>query len=260
MSLLSSRHGHSMRRLLQARMETLMQGIQQLLPLLTVAVASTADVSAAVADLSRRAVALQGSSSEAAAHLGHLQAAVSAIASTSATVPEIENRMMDLRDSMTHLHDASIQTVLQAYDELQGTLGRGFAEVRGSLDGLQQEVASMRREVLVSTGEVSANVKEMHADVKEIMGYLAACCGMRATLTSGNSLRPAADRMLTVRPSCTCCTSGEETGIFMHELHACARACSAAHVSHEVDITCMFREQSTQEIEAARQWKFARQY
>lgn len=133
-------------------MQSVMEGCQQLLPLLTVSVASAANVSAAVADLQRRAVSLQGSSADAAAHLAHVQATVEAMAASNATSVDVERCMADLKDSLSQLHEDGTRVVLEGYAQLQSSLGWGIAHVQASLDGLVGDVA-----------EVSADVKEVKA-------------------------------------------------------------------------------------------------
>lgn len=96
---------------MQRKLKSIMDETQQLLPLLTVSVASAADVSTAVAELGSRAAALQGAAADAGAHLRHVAAAVQLLAQRSATALEVQQSMTTLRDSMLLMHEQSMEKV-----------------------------------------------------------------------------------------------------------------------------------------------------
>lgn len=158
----------------QEWMQTVMQDVQQLLPLLTVAVASPSNVADAVAELQRHADALKGSSAEAAEHLGHVRAAVEALAATHATVPEVEACMTTLRNSMLQLHEGSVGEVLAGCSALQTTLGEGLEEVMEAVDVLRLTVESFSRRML----ELQ---QRMSTDLEQIKECLAGFCGISGT-------------------------------------------------------------------------------
>lgn len=153
-------------------MQAIMQGVQQLLPLLTVFVASSANVSAAVADLQRRAVSMQGVSAEAAAHLRHLKDAVEALRSSAAGKQDVQKCLAALHDSTQQLHEEGVPwvQVLDSCSALQDNLSRGVARLTQSLNELQGEVASFSRLMASAQQELThltATVKEM----KEILRH-----------------------------------------------------------------------------------------
>lgn len=96
---------------MQRKLKSIMDETQQLLPLLTVSVASAADVSTAVAELGSRAAALQGAAADDGAHLRHVAAAVQLLAQRSATALEVQQSMTTLRDSMLLMHEQSMEKV-----------------------------------------------------------------------------------------------------------------------------------------------------
>lgn len=118
-------------------MQSLMQEVQHLLPLLTVSVASATNVTAAVEDLQRRAACLHSQSAESAAHLRHIQAAVHTISADSASSVEVQQCMTALRNSMLRLHGESLQKVLDGCGQMQQQLGEGLTGVEDSLYVLQ---------------------------------------------------------------------------------------------------------------------------
>ena len=167
-----------------------MKGVQQLLPLLTAAVASGPDISAAVADLRQRAstAADAFNSAEIVDHLACLRAAVESIADVNTTEAAMQHHMTTLLDSMLQLHDQSTYVVQQGCAALQQNLGRGIEAVRGSMYELQLTVCSFSEQML-------ARQHDMHADLEQIKASLAQLVGMPAaaaqTMESG--------RILTVR-------------------------------------------------------------
>lgn len=190
-------------------MKSIMQGIQQLLPLLTVSIASAADVSAAVADLQRRAVSLQGSSFEAAAHLSHLQAAVSTLAAPSATSAQVEECIATLHASMMHMHDAGVAKVLEGSAALQQQLAAGIAGVLEAVDMLQHTYDSFSRQML-------ALQQGMSADLKVVMECLASLCGMAGS--GAQAMLPKRIRAVRGRPIA-------QYGISWKPSWGCWRAC-----------------------------------
>lgn len=173
----------------QEWMQTVMQDVQQLLPLLTVAVASPSNVAAAVDDLHLRTIALEGSSAEAAAHLGQIRATIEALAATNATAPEVEACMTTLRNSMLQLHEESLEEVLKGCEVLQTTLGEGLDRVMEAVDVMRLTVESFSRQML----ELQQRMK---TDLEQIKQYLAGFCGISGS--AAHSLQHG--RIIAVRP------------------------------------------------------------
>lgn len=209
---------------MQRRLKRIMDEAQHILPLLTVSIASAADVTAAVARLQRRAAALCVASVEAAAHLRCVTAAVTRLSERSVSAIEVQQSMTTLRESMLLLHDRSMPLVLEGCSELHGKLSADVDHTRRAGD-LRRTAASFGRaveaklgEVLLKQGDVLAKQDELGTCMRQMkaqLDYLGKFCVLpveyeRALQSSRNlTVCCAAQRMLlklpAVCPRGTCC-------------------------------------------------------
>lgn len=169
-------------------MNTIMQNIQQLLPLLTVSIASKSDVADAVSDLQSRIDNLQGSSAEASVHLRHIRRTVEALSSGDASGAHVQQCMADMQSSMFQLNEASVEKVVEGCVALHHNLSQSLESVSRSVDMLQLTVDTFSSQML-------SLQKEMRDDIGQIKRCLGKLCDLPGGTTE--SLQPG--RILAVR-------------------------------------------------------------
>eukprot|EP00892_Ulva_mutabilis_P009465 jgi/Ulvmu1/6891/UM031_0097.1 len=185
----------------ERKLKSIMDEAQHLLPLLTVSIASAADVSAAVARLQRRADSLRCASADAAQHLCRVAGAVERLAQRSVSAIEVQQSMTTLRESMLLLHDGSMQTVLEGCSELHVRVAtdmdqtRSVGDMRRTAEAFGRVVEGKLGEMLAQQGDVLAKQDELGTCMRQMKGqldYLSRFCVLPAdcerALQSGRNL------------------------------------------------------------------------
>lgn len=171
-------------------MHVCVQGIQRLLPLLTVSSTAAGGVSAAVADLHRRAASLRASSADVAANLRHLSATVDTLAASTSTAAEVQQCMAAMHASVMQMREQSVEQVLEASAALHVQLGRGQDGVRNSADMLRRTLDEVSSRRLALRASLATNLQQVSSS-------LAVSCGGAGV--AADCMQPM--RVLQVRPT-----------------------------------------------------------
>lgn len=144
-------------------------------------VAGADRTAAAVADLSSRAVSLQGECAASAAHLRAVADTVTTLARTSATSIEVQHHISELGLQLSKLHDGATQRVLQGCAAMHAHLDGGLAHVAQQLEGVARTTVALEgipralEEVLAGQGRLAAaqdETRECMQLVRSVMEQL----------------------------------------------------------------------------------------
>lgn len=203
---------------LQKKREAIMQGVQQLLPLLFGSISSS--VAAAVKDL-KDGPLLESTSKDVADHLIHLQAAVEALGANR----NVAESVARLQDSMVKLLDGQADTtgrVLRACTLLQNSLSNGLGQVAerlhslvNSMSGMHvtvNKMASQSEQMLSEQSSMSAKLEKVTSDISECLRMQSCTFNMLSAATSPRSSATATldasavrlNNMLTCNAICSC--------------------------------------------------------
>lgn len=162
----------------QKKMRDIEAQVRQLLPLLTVSLASSGGIEAALDDLLRRIVSLQGECAESSYHLRQVATTVDGLSHCGATRTDVQQTLTTLHGTMRDLHGDITRRVLDGFAAIHVQLDAAAAKILHEVGDLNSSspvlhvVLETVKEVQRGQGQMAANQDELMQCMQEMLSQL----------------------------------------------------------------------------------------
>jgi methyl-accepting chemotaxis protein len=156
---------------MQERLKSIMQQIQQLLPLLTLCANSTERIEMIVHQISGQLADSACSTEAVQAHMQHLCHGLQVMSATAATSEDVREAVSVIIQSSTELSDGTMAEVQTLCNDLHLSIGRDLTDISSALNDMETSIRTFSMRML-------GLQEKACADLQWIKSFLARQCGV----------------------------------------------------------------------------------